>query len=586
MYATRAHKRRVNNFETGDNLESSDVDPQMDGESADEISVKRNIGNSPKIVMTETRETASTSDNNVLPTQQPSFVRNSNTCRVGSNSHRGTSAEIDYSSQDEVRFIAPSVRNTPISTRARSPLVSARPPFYRAESENDEAAVERHMEKAGIVGTFKALIEEVTTTMTEMKSMVQKLNGKMSTCTGKKPRGKVYGSTHSNSRHFTSSTRSKLAREVSTDSSSTEDDDDGSCVSTGKTSSIIKDDRYSKTFGAKLPPFTGTEQWKVWHNRFESVANLNRWDEHEKLQQLLPRIQGKAAEFVYGQLKPTVTSQYKILVQEMRERFDVIETTKAYVTQFSRRNQNLRESAEEYAAELKRLYDRAYPKRGAETRQEDLLRRFLMGLHNNNARMHVELNKEPNTIEEAVHHVVHYFEAARNTNIGNHQEEDRDRYQRTRQVKPNKDHTENDHDVGQKTKHEETARQKKNEKPDQTEQPKKTEMICINKQDLEGMLKDIMADLKGKEQDSKDKIQFPGKPTGTNNENRRRIVCFACQEPGHISRNCSQRMNRMTDERQRGFSSSRLENRTAYNTNAKDFIPRQLQQLNCSGSAQ
>lgn len=114
-----------------------------------------------------------------------------------------------------------------------------------------------------------------------------------------------------------------------------------------------------------------------------------------------------------------------------------------------------------------------------------------MGLHNNNARMHVELNKEPNTIEEAVHHVVHYFEAARNTNIGNHQEEDRDRYQRTRQVKPNKDHTENDNDVGQKTKHEETARQKKNEKPDQTEQPKKTEMICINKQDLEGMLKDI-----------------------------------------------------------------------------------------------
>lgn len=159
MYATRAHKKRVNNFETGDNLKSSDVDPQMDGESADEISVKRNIGNSPKIVMTETRDTASTSDNNGLATQQPSFVGNANTCRVGSNSHRGAGAETDYSSQDEVRFIAPSVRNTSTSTRARSPLVSSRPPFYRAESENDEAAVERHMEKAGIVGTLKGLTE-------------------------------------------------------------------------------------------------------------------------------------------------------------------------------------------------------------------------------------------------------------------------------------------------------------------------------------------------------------------------------------------------------------------------------------------
>lgn len=72
-------------------------------------------------------------------------------------------------------------------------------------------------------------------------------------------------------------------------------------------------------------------------------------------------------------------------------------------------------------------------------------------------------------------------------------------------------------------------------------------MICINKQDLEGML----ADFKGKEQDSNDNSQFSGKPTGTNNENRKRIVCFTCQEPGHISRNCSQRMNRRTDERQR-----------------------------------
>lgn len=250
----------------------------------------------------------------------------------------------------------------------------------------------------------------------------------------------------------------------------------------------------------------------------------------------------------------------------MRERFDVIETTKAYVTQFSRRNQNLRESAEEYAAELKRLYDRAYPKRGAETRQEDLLRRFLMGLHNNNVRMHVELNKEPNTIEEAVHHVVHYFEAARNTNIGNHQEEDHDRYQRTRQVKPNKDHTENGHDVGKKVNNEETARQggKKNEKPDQTEQPKEAEMICISKQDLEGMLKDMLADLKGKEYKSSNNSQFSGKPTGTNNENKRRIVCFTCQEPGHISRNCSRRMNRSTNERHRT-----LGNRTAFNTNAR-----------------
>lgn len=89
-------------------------------------------------------------------------------------------------------------------------------------------------------------------------------------------------------------------------------------------------------------------------------------------------------------------------------------------------------------------------------------------------------------------------------------------------------------------------------------------MICISKQDLEGMLKYMLADLKGKEHNSND-----NRPTGTNNENKRIIVCFTCQEPGHISRNCSQRMNRSTNERHRGFSSTTLDNRTAYNTNAR-----------------
>jgi hypothetical protein len=66
----------------------------------------------------------------------------------------------------------------------------------------------------------------------------------------------------------------RLVREVSPESSSSEEDD-RSHTSSMKTSSIIREERYSKTFGAKLPPFTGTELWKLWYNRFESVANLN-----------------------------------------------------------------------------------------------------------------------------------------------------------------------------------------------------------------------------------------------------------------------------------------------------------------------
>lgn len=48
---------------------------------------------------------------------------------------------------------------------------------------------------------------------------------------------------------------------------------------------------------------------------------------------------------------------------------------------------------EDYAAELKRLYDKAHPKRNSERREEDLLRRFLDGLADSDAQFHVEYVK-------------------------------------------------------------------------------------------------------------------------------------------------------------------------------------------------
>jgi uncharacterized protein (DUF2267 family) len=43
-------------------------------------------------------------------------------------------------------------------------------------------------------------------------------------------------------------------------------------------------------------------------------------------------------------------------------------------------------------------------------RQEDLLHRFLMGIGNDKAKIHIELNKDPKTIEEAVQEVITYME--------------------------------------------------------------------------------------------------------------------------------------------------------------------------------
>lgn len=177
----------------------------------------------------------------------------------------------------------------------------------------------------------------------------------------------------------------------------------------------------------RLPPFTAQEPWKVYYNRFKDVAALYGWTEQEKLRELLPRLQGKAGEFVYGQLSRGVRSDFKQLVQELKHRFRKVETAKTYGAQFSNRSQHQGESVEDYAAELKRLYDKAHANRDKETRREDLLRRFLDGLLDDRARFQVEFTKEPEDIDDAVYEVVNFLETRKRTKASSDQSDRKNR---------------------------------------------------------------------------------------------------------------------------------------------------------------
>ena len=126
----------------------------------------------------------------------------------------------------------------------------------------------------------------------------------------------------------------------------------------------------------KLPPFNGKEDWKVWITRFEAIARRYNWNDETKLDNLIPRLQGKAGDFVFNQLSYETMSSYTELVKELNSRFRTIETQKSYAAKFSQRVQKKDETAEEYATELKRLYSKAYKSRDNKTRQEDLVRRF------------------------------------------------------------------------------------------------------------------------------------------------------------------------------------------------------------------
>lgn len=47
-------------------------------------------------------------------------------------------------------------------------------------------------------------------------------------------------------------------------------------------------------YGLKIPPFNDKEDWKVWINHFKAIADRRGWSEEVKLDNLLPKLQGKA----------------------------------------------------------------------------------------------------------------------------------------------------------------------------------------------------------------------------------------------------------------------------------------------------
>lgn len=160
----------------------------------------------------------------------------------------------------------------------------------------------------------------------------------------------------------------------------------------------------------KMQPFTGKEDWQVWISRFETLAMRYRWSEDDKLDQLLPRIEGMAGQFVFTQLPVGVVNNYRDLIREMNNRFRIIETPRSFAAKFSRRNQRIGETAEDYAADLKLLYDKAHGYRDRRTRDEDLVRRFLDGLRDEEVKFEVEYHKEPSSIDEAVFQVVNFIQ--------------------------------------------------------------------------------------------------------------------------------------------------------------------------------
>ena len=296
----------------------------------------------------------------------------------------------------------------------------------------------------------------------------------------------------------------------------------------------------------KLPPFNGKEDWKVWLNRFEAVATRRKWSDDDKLDNLLPRLQGRAGDFVYTQLSQETMSSYPELIKELNNRFRVVETQKTFAAKLSQRTQKPGETVEEYAAELKRLYSKAYKTRDSSTRQEDLVRRFLDGLKDSDASFEIEFHKEPDDIDEAVFHAVNFIQTKRRSQTDSYQDRKFKRYARRTSTENDGYKSEDGQTVDEEVEDEAERIMRLPSKDEQsTRTNQKSEQKKANsvpESDSLTEVKQMLKTLAGKVEEIQKGSTVPSnqKPLKSTNDYSG-VICYGCGERGHISRRCPQK---------------------------------------------
>ena len=145
---------------------------------------------------------------------------------------------------------------------------------------------------------------------------------------------------------------------------------------------------------AQLPPvpkFSGdsskddVENFTEWLEQFNLVAEVCQWNDRARLVNLVTRLKGSAYAF-YRTCSPDQRSDYEKLTLELEKRFMPVRIPVVDTSMFHERKQQDKETVDEYAQELKRLFYKAYPRSQQCTREAEemgknvLSCQFLAGL--------------------------------------------------------------------------------------------------------------------------------------------------------------------------------------------------------------
>ena len=146
--------------------------------------------------------------------------------------------------------------------------------------------------------------------------------------------------------------------------------------------------------------YSGEGSFEDWIDQFESIAEINRWDDEKKLRWLKVRLMGRAL-MAYKKFPVTARASFKNAARALQERFEPGSRRDLYLAEFQTRRKVKTESWPEFGEDLLTLVDKAYPLLDNEARQQLALQKYLSQLDNEQVSFSVKQGK-PKTVEAAV----------------------------------------------------------------------------------------------------------------------------------------------------------------------------------------
>ena len=150
----------------------------------------------------------------------------------------------------------------------------------------------------------------------------------------------------------------------------------------------------------KPEKFDGSSDWSDYLNHFEMVSLWNGWSEEEKAVQLSMSLTGAARQawsdsFCDGRIPLT----YGSLVSALTQRFKPEGQEEAFKAEFCHRMRRKDESSLEFAHNLRKLAIGAFPRINHVSREELVVDQFLVGLSEVDMHRHVSLSHPANVYQ-------------------------------------------------------------------------------------------------------------------------------------------------------------------------------------------